>query len=80
MKYVTENTFVYFDPPYRPLNITSGFTSYTKEDFDDDNQRELAEFYRKLNTQNVKLMLSNSNPKIQTKKILSLTIYIKDLI
>lgn len=68
MEYVTENTFVYFDPPYRPLNITSGFTSYTKEDFDDDNQRELAEFYRELNTQNVKLMLSNSNPKNTNKE------------
>ncbi len=63
MEYVTENTFIYFDPPYRPLNVTSGFTSYTKEDFNDDNQRELAIFYRKLNGQNAKLMLSNSNPK-----------------
>lgn len=68
MKYVTENTFVYFDPPYRPLNVTSGFTSYTKEDFNDDNQRELAEFYRELNEQNVKLMLSNSNPKNTNKE------------
>lgn len=63
MEYVTENTFVYFDPPYRPLNVTSGFTSYTKEDFNDDNQRELATFYRELNDRNAKLMLSNSNPK-----------------
>lgn len=63
MEYVTENTFVYFDPPYRPLNVTSGFTSYTKEDFNDDNQRELAAFYRELNERNAKLMLSNSNPK-----------------
>lgn len=63
MEYVTENTFVYFDPPYKPLNVTSGFTSYTKEDFDDDNQRELATFYGELNERNAKLMLSNSNPK-----------------
>ena len=63
MEYVTENTFVYFDPPYRPLNVTSGFTSYTKEDFNDDNQRELATFYRELNERKAKLMLSNSNPK-----------------
>lgn len=68
MEYVTENTFVYFDPPYRPLNVTSGFTSYTKEDFNDDNQRELAEFYRELNEQNAKLMLSNSNPKNTNKE------------
>lgn len=63
MEYVTENTFVYFDPPYRPLNVTSGFTSYTKEDFNDENQKELARFYGELNVRNVKLMLSNSNPK-----------------
>ena len=68
MEYVTENTVMYFDPPYRPLNVTSGFTSYTKEDFNDDNQRELAEFYRELNEQNVKLMLSNSNPKNTNKE------------
>ena len=68
MEYVTENTFVYFDPPYRPLNVTSGFTSYTKEDFNDDNQRELARFYGELNVRNAKLMLSNSNPKNTNKE------------
>lgn len=62
-KYIKENTFVYFDPPYRPLNVTSGFTSYTKEDFDDKNQKELALYYKELNNKNVKIMLSNSNPK-----------------
>ncbi len=41
-KYIKKNTFVYFDPPYRPLNITSGFTSYTKEDFDDENQKRIS--------------------------------------
>ena len=63
IKYVTKNTFVYFDPPYRPLNITSGFTSYTKEDFNDDDQKELAKLYKMLDGRNAKLMLSNSNPK-----------------
>ncbi len=62
-KYVNSNTFVYFDPPYRPLSATSGFTSYTKEDFNDENQKELAIYYNKLNLKNAKLMLSNSNPK-----------------
>ena len=62
-KLVDENTFVYFDQPYRPLSVTSGFTSYTKEDFNDENQKELAEYYNKLNLKNAKLMLSNSNPK-----------------
>jgi DNA adenine methylase len=61
--YADENTFIYFDPPYRPLNVTSGFTSYTKEDFNDENQKELALFYTSVHSKNSKLMLSNSNPK-----------------
>ena len=60
---VNENTFVYFDPPYRPLPDTNGFTSYTKDDFNDDDQKKLGEFYKTLNEKNAKLMLSNSNPK-----------------
>jgi DNA adenine methylase len=67
-QYVDNNTFVYFDPPYRPLSVSSGFTSYTKEDFNDDNQKELATYYRKLNEKNAKLMLSNSNPKNTNKE------------
>ena len=62
-KYIDNNTFVYFDPPYRPLSVTSGFTSYTKEDFNDENQKELAKYYRMLDKKSAKLMLSNSNPK-----------------
>ena len=66
-KYVDNNTFVYFDPPYRPLSITSGFTFYTKEDFNDENQKELANYFGKLDEKNAKLMLSNSNPKNTNK-------------
>ncbi len=66
-KYIDNKTFVYFDPPYRPLSNTSSFTSYAKEDFDDDNQKELANYFEELNYKDAKLMLSNSNPK-NTKK------------
>lgn len=62
-QYVNNNTFVYFDPPYRPISATSGFTSYTKEEFNDESQIELAKYYDKLSLKNAKLMLSNSNPK-----------------
>lgn len=62
-QYVDNNTFVYFDPPYRPISATSGFTSYTKEEFNDESQIELAKYYDKLSLKNAKLMLSNSNPK-----------------
>ena len=67
-KYIDDKTFVYFDPPYRPLSVTSGFTSYTKEDFNDENQKDLAKYYGELNTKNAKLMLSNSNPKNTNKE------------
>ena len=65
--FVTNNSFVYFDPPYRPLSTTSSFTSYSKEDFNDENQKELAKYYSKLNTKKAKLMLSNSNPRNTNK-------------
>lgn len=61
--YINQKTFVYFDPPYRPLSVTASFTSYTKEDFNDENQKELANYFRKLDELGAKLMLSNSNPK-----------------
>lgn len=61
--YIDNSTFVYFDPPYRPLNITSAFTSYAKEDFNDENQKELAKYYYELDKRDSLLMLSNSNPK-----------------
>ena len=63
MEFVDKDTFVYFDPPYRPLNVTSSFTSYAKEEFGEEEQIELAEFYKELNKSKAKLMLSNSNPK-----------------
>lgn len=62
LSFVDENTFVYIDPPYRPLNATSGFTSYTEEQFNDQNQIELAEMYKELSDKGAKVMLSNSDP------------------
>jgi DNA adenine methylase len=62
-RWVDEETFVYFDPPYRPLNQTSSFTSYSKDGFGDDDQRRLAEAFRRLDSRGAKLMLSNSDPK-----------------
>ena len=61
--FADSSTLVYFDPPYRPLNITSGFTSYTEEQFNDSNQIDLANLYKALSSKGVKIMLSNSDPK-----------------
>jgi DNA adenine methylase len=35
--------FIYFDPPYHPLNPTSSFTSYSEDDFIEKDQIELKE-------------------------------------
>lgn len=62
-------TFFYFDPPYRPLSSTSSFNSYVKEDFNDDNQRALADFCREISTfNNVKWALSNSDCSAKNSK------------
>ena len=63
---VDERTFVYFDPPYRPLNATSFFNSYAKDGFSDTDQIRLAEFYRELEKKGAQIMLSNSDPKNET--------------
>lgn len=52
----------YFDPPYRPLNATSSFNSYSKEDFNDEEQIRLRNFCARLSEYpNVKWMLSNAD-------------------
>lgn len=54
--------FFYFDPPYRPLSSTSSFNTYVKESFNDDSQKELANFCRKISeNDNVFWMLSNAD-------------------
>ncbi len=62
-KYIVEGTFVYLDPPYRPLSKTSNFTSYSKEGFTDFDQLKLATFFKKMDQKGAYLMLSNSDPK-----------------
>jgi len=61
--FVQRKSFVYFDPPYRPLSATSNFTSYAKEDFDDADQLRLANLFIDLDKAGASLMLSNSDPK-----------------
>ncbi|MCK9579718.1 MAG: DNA adenine methylase [Methanoregula sp.] len=62
-KFVDGKTFVYLDPPYRPLNRTSSFTSYSRGGFCDEDQMRLAEFFKKIDAKGAKIMLSNSDPR-----------------
>ena len=61
--YVSDQSFVYLDPPYRPISTTSRFTSYAKDQFDDEDQRRLACFFARCDAAGAKLMLSNSDPR-----------------
>jgi len=62
-EYICDNTFVYFDPPYRPITPTQSFVGYSQSGFNDDDQRDLAEFVREVSMKGCKILLSNSDPK-----------------
>lgn len=61
--FIDDNTFVYFDPPYRPLTETASFTAYTENLFDDEKQIELANFVKEINKKGARVVVSNSDPK-----------------
>lgn len=64
IEFITPETFVYFDPPYKPISTSSSFTAYSKYHFQDEHQIELGEFFKKVDKEiGAKLMLSNSDPK-----------------
>lgn len=56
-------SFIYFDPPYRPISKTASFKAYSKHDFADNEQVQLAKLYKQLDKKGSKVMLSNSDPK-----------------
>lgn len=61
--FIDKNTFVYFDPPYRPITDTASFTAYTENLFNDEKQIELAEFVDDMHRKGAKIVVSNSDPK-----------------
>lgn len=63
VEFIDENTFVYFDPPYRPITNTANFTAYTENLFNDDKQEELARFVDDMDKKGAKVLISNSDPK-----------------
>ncbi len=62
-QYVDANAFIYLDPPYRPISPTASFTSYSKNDFNEQDQLRLAKFCRRIRSKGAKFLLSNSDPK-----------------
>ena len=56
--------FVYFDPPYRPLETgTAAFTQYNKQKFDDKSQERLKRLCDQMTERGWRIMVSNSDSK-----------------
>lgn len=70
-----EGDFVYFDPPYIPLNETSSFTSYTHEGFTYEDQVRLRDLVKELDSRGVYVMLSNSSSPISYELYKEFNIY-----
>lgn len=66
LKTAAPGDFIYFDPPYPPLNETAYFTHYTKEKFNPIDQENLACVAINLNGIGCKVMISNADtPEIR---------------
>lgn len=61
---IDNKTFVYLDPPYRPLKKNVSFTSYDEAGFSEQNQKELEKFCEEINNRHGFFLLSNSDPKV----------------
>lgn len=62
-EFINNETFVYIDPPYRPLTETASFTSYSENEFGDKEQIELGKFIDEIAAKGAKVVASNSDPK-----------------
>lgn len=60
---IPDNSFVYLDPPYRPIT-KGGFTNYNKSNFNDDAQIELKNYCDRLHDRDISFLLSNSDSKM----------------
>ena len=56
------NSFIYLDPPYKPISKTASFNSYSGTVFNDEEQKRLARYIKKLSVNNL-ILLSNSSPE-----------------
>ncbi len=59
-EHIQEGDFIYFDPPYVPLNATSNFTAYTDKGFNEDMQFKLKELCDYIDAKGAYFLLSNS--------------------
>ena len=60
-EYAEKDDFIFLDPPYIPISDNSDFKRYTKEQFYEQDHRNLAKMVYKLDSKGCKIMLTNSN-------------------
>lgn len=63
LSFIQKDTFMYLDPPYRPLSDTASFTAYDSNSFGDKEQIRLNKFINQATKKGAKIVLSNSDPK-----------------
>lgn len=76
LDYAKEGDFIYFDPPYYPLTKGKNFTSYTKDNFSEQDQIKLAQVFKELDKKGCKVMLSNSDTEFIKQLYKGYNIYI----
>lgn len=63
LEFVKKDDIIYFDPPYDIDTEENTFSTYTKEGFNQKNQKELRDLSLKLISIGAKVLISNSNTK-----------------
>lgn len=63
-KYARKGDFIFLDPPYVPVSEYADFKRYTKEQFYEKDQRELAEEVSSLQSSGAYVLLTNSNAEL----------------
>jgi DNA adenine methylase len=54
------NDFIYLDPPYDPVSVTSNFVGYSQNGFTKDDQIRLKTAIEQLTRKGAKIMVSNN--------------------
>jgi DNA adenine methylase len=61
LKYIKDKSFIYLDPPYKPISKTSSFNNYSGNEFDDNEQTRLSVAVQKMSNLDHQILLSNSD-------------------
>jgi DNA adenine methylase len=72
---VDKGDFVYLDPPYIPVSVTSNFTSYSKDNFPISSHEKLFKIFKSLSDKGIYLMLTNSDTSWTREKYSNFNIH-----